>query len=67
VYNTTFIRWTTHSPKGLSEMDVSLAALCDSLARDFGELDPEPASCDVRALADEAVSTSGDCCTPKKT
>ncbi|KAG5928056.1 hypothetical protein E4U42_001331 [Claviceps africana] len=67
VYNTTFIRWTTHSPKGLSDKDVSLAALCDALARDFGELDPEPSSRDVRALADEAVSTLGDCCTPKTT
>ncbi|KOS17644.1 Pterin-4-alpha-carbinolamine dehydratase [Escovopsis weberi] len=42
-YNTTFIRWTTHSPKGLSALDVDLAAACDALARDFGELDPEPA------------------------
>lgn len=65
VYNTTFIRWTTHSPEGLSEKDVSLATLCDSVAKDFGELDPEPTSCEVRTLADEAVSTSRDCCTSK--
>lgn len=64
VYNTTFIRWTTHSPEGLSEKDVGLATLCDSLAKDFGELDPEPTSCEVRTLADEA-STSRDCCTIK--
>ncbi|KAG5983366.1 hypothetical protein E4U55_000104 [Claviceps digitariae] len=67
VYNTTFIRWTTHSPKGLSEKDVRLAALCDALARDFGELDPEPTGCEVRrALADRAALTSGDCCAGKK-
>ncbi|GAP90360.2 putative pterin 4 alpha carbinolamine dehydratase [Rosellinia necatrix] len=38
VYNTTYIRWTTHSPEGLSAKDVQLASLCDSLARDFGEV-----------------------------
>lgn len=66
VYNTTFIRWTTHNPKGLTEKDVTLATLCDSLARDFGELDPEPVACEVRTLADKAASAGGDCCTPKK-
>ncbi|KAM7206873.1 Pterin 4 alpha carbinolamine dehydratase domain containing protein [Naviculisporaceae sp. PSN 640] len=38
VYNTTFIRWTTHSPRGLSSKDVELASICDSLAKDFGEI-----------------------------
>ncbi|KAG6039814.1 hypothetical protein E4U41_002060 [Claviceps citrina] len=68
VYNTTFIRWTSHNPRGLSDKDVTLAALCDGIAKDLGELDPEPvaASCEVRALADRAVATSGDCCPPKK-
>ncbi|KAK0391123.1 hypothetical protein NLU13_0625 [Sarocladium strictum] len=66
VYNTTFIRWTTHNPKGLTEKDVSLAALCDDLARDFGELDPEPTACEIRDLAGKAVEAGGDCCTPKK-
>ena len=37
VYNTTYIRWTTHNPRGLSAKDVELAAACDALARDFGE------------------------------
>lgn len=66
VYNTTFIRWTTHSPKGLSEKDLTLAQLCDSIAKDFGELEPEN-SCSLGAIADKAVaSAGGDCCTPKK-
>jgi 4a-hydroxytetrahydrobiopterin dehydratase len=38
VFNTTFIRWTTHHPKGLSAQDVELAGICDGLARDFGEV-----------------------------
>ncbi|EFY87560.1 hypothetical protein J3458_002138 [Metarhizium acridum] len=66
VYNTTFIRWTTHNPLGLSEKDVRLAGICDALAKDFGELVPEPASCEVKGLADKASSASGDCCMPRK-
>ncbi|KAK2008612.1 transcriptional coactivator/pterin dehydratase [Colletotrichum eremochloae] len=67
VYNTTFIRWTTHNPKGLSGKDLKLAAICDALARDFGEVEAEAAvSCGIRGLADKAAGTAGDCCTPKK-
>ncbi|UNI21833.1 4a-hydroxytetrahydrobiopterin dehydratase [Purpureocillium takamizusanense] len=67
VYNTTYIRWTTHNPKGLSSKDVDLAAVCDALAKDFGELPPEPVSCAVRDVADRVVGEAGpDCCTPKK-
>ncbi|KZL70220.1 pterin-4-alpha-carbinolamine dehydratase family protein [Colletotrichum tofieldiae] len=73
VYNTTFIRWTTHSPKGLSGKDLKLAMICDALAKDFGEVEAPPAaegeavvSCGIRGLADKAAGTAGDCCTPKK-
>ncbi|KAF4126812.1 4a-hydroxytetrahydrobiopterin dehydratase [Geosmithia morbida] len=66
VYNTAFIRWTTHHPKGLSTKDLELAAACDSIARDFGELEPEPVSCEVRSVADRATTSAGDCCIPKK-
>ncbi|RYP42301.1 hypothetical protein DL768_010350 [Monosporascus sp. mg162] len=38
VYNTAYIRWTTHNPQGMSAKDVELAAVCDGLARDFGEI-----------------------------
>ncbi|OTA69428.1 transcriptional coactivator/pterin dehydratase [Hypoxylon sp. EC38] len=69
VYNTTYIRWTTHNPKGLSAKDVELAAICDSLARDFGEIIEENGGGDSRSLkqvADRVVTQAGDCCTPKK-
>lgn len=66
VYNTTFIRWTTHNPKGLSTKDLELASLCDSIAKDFGEVEPEPVTCEIRNLADSATVSAGDCCTPKK-
>ncbi|EAA33003.2 transcriptional coactivator/pterin dehydratase [Neurospora crassa] len=65
VFNTTFIRWTTHVPKGLSSLDIELATICDSLAKDFGETEPEAgASCAMPNLTDRAVASSGDCCTP---
>ncbi|CAI4210581.1 unnamed protein product [Parascedosporium putredinis] len=71
VYNTTFIRWTTHSPKGLSEKDISLAAICDDLAKAFGELPSadDAASCSTPQsdnVLDRVVSSAGDCCAPKK-
>ncbi|KAI9902611.1 hypothetical protein N3K66_001963 [Trichothecium roseum] len=62
VYNTTFIRWTTHSPKGLSQKDIDLARACDDIARQLGELEPEPASCEIRGLADGVASSNPDCC-----
>ncbi|PHH64821.1 hypothetical protein CDD81_3887 [Ophiocordyceps australis] len=65
VYNAVFVRWTTHHPRGLSSNDVVMAALCDSLARDFGELNVEPTDCKIRQLADQAHTSAGDCCTPK--
>ncbi|KAL8371938.1 hypothetical protein RB595_001646 [Gaeumannomyces hyphopodioides] len=72
VYNTTFIRWTTHNPKGLSALDAELAAKCDDLAREFGEQqqeEPSPksaASCNLQDLASAAATSSGNCCGPKK-
>jgi 4a-hydroxytetrahydrobiopterin dehydratase len=67
VFNTTFMRWTTHNPKGLSEKDVALAAACDALAKDFGVIDdPVAESCEMKGLADQVTTSAGDCCTPKR-
>ncbi|KAK4235530.1 pterin 4 alpha carbinolamine dehydratase-domain-containing protein [Achaetomium macrosporum] len=80
VFNTTFIRWTTHHPKGLSAKDVELAAICDSLAKDFGEVVVEQTqtqqqgaeqaqqlqqACGLSGLANRAAGSAGDCCVPK--
>jgi 4a-hydroxytetrahydrobiopterin dehydratase len=76
VFNTTFIRWTTHHPKGLSEKDIELARICDELARDFGEVAVEKPqeqqeqqqqgeACGLSGLANRAVGSAGDCCVPK--
>lgn len=70
VYNTTYIRWTTHNPQGMSAKDVELAAVCDGLARDFGEIVDEEvgsgATCEMRRLADRGAASAGDCCGAKK-
>ncbi|RYP81249.1 hypothetical protein DL769_002079 [Monosporascus sp. CRB-8-3] len=69
VYNTTYIRWTTHNPQGMSAKDVELAAVCDGLARDFGEIAEEGgggATGEMRRLADRGAASAGDCCRPKK-
>ncbi|RYP17746.1 hypothetical protein DL765_004324 [Monosporascus sp. GIB2] len=69
VYNTTYIRWTTHNPQGMSAKDVELAAVCDDLARDFGEIVEEGgggATHEMRRLADRGAASAGDCCGPKK-
>ncbi|KAF4449943.1 hypothetical protein F53441_6862 [Fusarium austroafricanum] len=58
---------------GLSDQDISMAAQCDTLAAQLGELPPEPEnpaetvdqSCAIRGLADQAAGAAGDCCTPK--
>ncbi|RYP35614.1 hypothetical protein DL767_003726 [Monosporascus sp. MG133] len=70
VYNTTYIRWTTHKPQGMSAKDVELAAVCDGLARDFGEIVDEEggggATGEMRRLADRGAASAGDCCGAKK-
>ncbi|WEW59730.1 4-alpha-hydroxytetrahydrobiopterin dehydratase [Emydomyces testavorans] len=33
VYNKVSVRWTTHQPQGLTELDVTLARLCDEYSR----------------------------------
>ncbi|PQE22910.1 pterin-4-alpha-carbinolamine dehydratase family protein [Rutstroemia sp. NJR-2017a BBW] len=70
VYNTTFIRWTTHSPPGLSEKDLFMAKFCDEQAALKEEVqieEEEIGGADVgRELADRVAREGGDCCVPKK-
>ncbi|OAA61373.1 Transcriptional coactivator/pterin dehydratase [Cordyceps fumosorosea ARSEF 2679] len=66
VYNTTFIRWTTHNPKGLAVKDLGMATTCDFLAKHFGEVEADKTSCNLSSLADTAAASAGDCCVPKK-
>ncbi|CAG8984098.1 hypothetical protein HYALB_00010598 [Hymenoscyphus albidus] len=68
VYNTTFIRWTTHSPPGLSPKDVLMAKFCDEAALKFGEVieDVEEEGGLGMDLVDRVATEAGDCCVPKK-
>jgi 4a-hydroxytetrahydrobiopterin dehydratase len=62
VYNKTHIRWTTHSPEGLSAKDLAMARFCDDAADRLGELDAEP---DEYTLAADGKVEAGDCCLPR--
>lgn len=45
-----------------------MAALCDSLAKDFGEVEETPVNSpggEMQTLASKAASSAGDCCKPK--
>lgn len=76
MYNTVFVRWTTHQPKGLSEKDVAMAMFCDEHARELGVLveegreggegDVKGEDGGVEGLADGLAKAAGDCCVPKK-
>ncbi|POS85640.1 hypothetical protein EPUL_003398 [Erysiphe pulchra] len=70
IYNTVFIRWTTHSPAGLSEKDVMNARFCDQHAKVFGEItaevnDENNLGADQK-LVNNIVDMARDCCIPKK-
>jgi len=72
-YNTVFVRWTTHSPKGLSEKDVTMALFCDEYAAELGEVivegeeeGSEGAREGIIGLVDDLGAKAGDCCVPKK-
>lgn len=43
-----------------------MATTCDFLGKHFGEVEAEQTSCNLADLANSAVASSGDCCTPKK-
>ncbi|TVY17220.1 putative pterin-4-alpha-carbinolamine dehydratase [Lachnellula arida] len=67
VYNTTFIRWTTHSPAGLSEKDVLMARFCDEVAGRCGEVEDVVEDGEVgRDLVERVGVEAGDCCVPNK-
>jgi 4a-hydroxytetrahydrobiopterin dehydratase len=74
VYNTVFVRWTTHEPRGLSEKDVKMAGVCDEIAREEGVLKEEGVRKEggadeeggLECLADGLAKEAGDCCVPKK-
>jgi 4a-hydroxytetrahydrobiopterin dehydratase len=79
VYNVAFIRWTTHHPAGLSELDLKMAKFCDEKAAENNEVIPAPSEQEpttaeafegednggMCSLTNRAVTAGGDCCVPK--
>ena len=63
VYNKTHIRWTTHSPEGLSSKDTHMAQFCDDVAKSFNELEVGE---EEGNIGSDGKIEAGDCCTPKK-
>ncbi|RKF78628.1 putative pterin-4-alpha-carbinolamine dehydratase [Golovinomyces cichoracearum] len=64
IYNTVFVRWTTHSPAGLSEKDIIMARFCDCSAKKLGEIVAEigeSTPSKERNLVDDIVSLARDC------
>ncbi|KZF21254.1 transcriptional coactivator/pterin dehydratase [Xylona heveae TC161] len=58
VYNTTYIRWTTHSSDSLSGADLAMARFCDERAAELGEIEIEIAL-GLPAAGSASTSTSG--------
>ena len=44
MYNVVRVRWTTHRPRGISDLDVAMALFCDRVAGEIGYLTPVPAA-----------------------
>lgn len=69
VYNRVHIRWTTHSPEGLSTKDTGMAGFCDGVAERLGEVVEDGEGAGDGALGsgvDEDWRRSvKDCCGPK--
>lgn len=67
VYNRVHVRWTTHSPEGLSTKDTGMARFCDEAAGKFGELAVEEGEAGMgtgREGGDWRAQVK-DCCGPK--
>ncbi|KAF2231640.1 transcriptional coactivator/pterin dehydratase [Viridothelium virens] len=65
IYNKAHIRWTTHSPIGLSAKDIHMARVCNAHAETLGAL-PIPQETEAGSSATPGLE-AGDCCVPKGT
>lgn len=71
VYNTVFMRWTTHRPRGpcvspgVTGVDIEMAGFCDETAKEAGEiLGAQDGEEEKRLLGvvEEVKGAVGDCC-----
>ncbi|KAI9686943.1 MAG: hypothetical protein M1822_002696 [Bathelium mastoideum] len=67
IYNKTRIRWTTHSPSGLSEKDITMARICDAHAESLGGIPiTQVAETGVTGSSATPGLEAGECCVPKR-
>lgn len=75
VYNTVFVRWTTHRPRdpsvspGVTEADIEMAGICDETAKEAGEVfDTKDGEREERLISvvEEVKEVAGNCCVGKK-
>ena len=66
VYNRVFVRWTTHSPPGLSHKDIAMARFCDEQAVALGEIRSTPPETRAEGQA-RAGEDAGEKITPDPT
>jgi 4a-hydroxytetrahydrobiopterin dehydratase len=68
VYNTCFVKWTTHYTGALTDKDLLMAEFCDQVAQDIGEkmpVDQDPAKLEnMKSLADESARDGCKSCAP---
>ena len=71
VYNTVFVRWTTHRPRdpsvspGVTGMDVEMAGFCDERAKEAGEVfggEDWEREKKLLGVVEEVKKAAGDCC-----
>lgn len=62
VFNRTNIKWTTHSPPGLSGKDTYMANFCDEAAEKHGEQWPDPQGVTMNG---GSTTAAADCCGQK--
>lgn len=62
VYNSVFVKWTTHNPSGISGVDLEMAGICDRLASrsETNDASSSKDSETLKPLANKAGSSSGD-------
>jgi len=66
VFNRTAVKWTTHSPRGMSLKDTHMARFCDEVAERLGEQHETVGVKGDETLEVRSIATAGDGCGRKE-
>ncbi|KAK4570222.1 hypothetical protein LTR86_002302 [Recurvomyces mirabilis] len=66
VFNRTAIKWTTHTPRGLSLKDTYMAKFCDDVAEHLGEQYEADKPKGDETFKVGSIDAAGDCCGRKE-